>query len=101
MRLALFVGSIIVSAALFCYSILAGIGTAVSYKFEVDDPTVEMGIHQLPYSEQARAWKALELRKTELEWQSVLFTVLAITSVLIILLLIVYRKKLLGKQLKY
>lgn len=101
MRLTLFILSMLLSIGLFCYSVLAGIGTAVSYKFEVDDPTVEMAIQELPYTEQCKAWKALESRKTELEWQSVLFTVLAVTSVLIILLLIVYRKNLLGRLLKH
>lgn len=98
MRIAIYILSLVFSAALFIFSAFGSLGTAVSYKYEVEDPSVEIGIDHLPLSERKIAYEHLAARKNELELQDYLFTGLLILSMGCIVLLLIYRKRILGKK---
>jgi len=101
MRLTIYIISFLIAGALFVYGILGNLGAAVSYKFEVQDPVVEMNIEKLPQPERQVAYDQLQERKKQIELQEYFFTGLFILSVVSFILLIVYRNRILGNRNLY
>lgn len=89
MKLAIYIVSILVLSSGLMYGILGNLDTAVSYKFEIDDPTVESAINHNP------AFDQLEQKRIQLEWQELFFTGLIIFSIIGLVLLLVYQKRIL------
>jgi hypothetical protein len=100
MRKVLYILSLCLVCAFFIYSVSGSLGTAVSYKFEVEDPTVEMGIGELPQSKRTIAKDQLEEKKNRLEWQELGFNALIIGSITALGLLLYFRKRILERPAK-
>lgn len=89
MKLAIYIVSILVLSSGLIYGILGNLDTAVSYKFEIDDPTVESAINH------DQVFGQLEQKRIQLEWQELFFTGLIIFSIIGLVLLLVYQKRIL------
>ncbi len=98
MRLTIYIISFLIVGVLFVYGILGNLGAAVSYKFEVEDPIVEMTIEKLPQSERQAAYYQLQERKNQIELQEYFFSGLFILSIVSFSLLIVNRRRILGNR---
>lgn len=69
------------------------LGVAVSYKFEIDDPLVEISINKLEYIEKSKAYELLQSRRDQLNNQSILFGSLIIIGITTIILLVIKRRQ--------
>lgn len=87
----------LLSLFLFVYGILGSIGNSTSYKFEVDDPTVETAIHRLDNDEQKKELAKLEQRKKELDRSTFIYGGLIVFGIASIVYLITKRKRILTK----
>jgi hypothetical protein len=89
MRITLFVLAILLSLFLIGLGIIGSLGTAVSYKYEVDDPTVKTTINRLDEYDQKNEIDNLENRKQQLNSNAIIYGVviaLGITSSSILML---------------
>ena len=89
MRITLFVLAILLSLFLIGLGIIGSLGTAVSYKYEVDDPTVKTTINRLDEYDQKNEIDNLENRKQQLNSNAIIHGVviaLGITSSSILML---------------
>jgi hypothetical protein len=83
----------VLSLVLICYGIIGTLGVTVSYKFEIDDPSVEISINKLEYKEKSKAYELLQSRRDQLNNQSILFGSLIIIGITTIILLVIKRKQ--------
>jgi|LakMenEpi03Aug12_release.lakeMendotaPanAssembly.Ray.scaffolds.fasta_scaffold671233_2 hypothetical protein len=89
MRITLFVLAIFLSLFLIGLGLIGSLGTAVSYKYEVDDPTVKTTINRLDEYDQKNEIDNLENRKQQLNSNAIIYGVviaLGITSSSILML---------------
>lgn len=98
MRLVVYSVSIGITVILFFYGMLGILDTAVSYKYEIDDPSVEITLQKLVREEQRSAYIMLKEKKGQLELQEYFFTVVITLSILTFILLICFRKRILQKR---
>lgn len=95
MKLAIYIVSILVFSSGLMYGILGNLDTAVSYKFEIDDPTVESTINRKFPINHNSAFDQLEQKRIQLERQELFFTGLIIFSIIGLVLLFLYQKRIL------
>jgi hypothetical protein len=89
MRITLFVLAIFLSLFLIGLGLIGSLGTAVSYKYEVDDPTVKTTTNRLDEYDQKNEIDNLENRKQQLNSNAIIYGVviaLGITSSSILML---------------
>lgn len=98
MKLTVYIISILILSSGFVYGILGSLGTAVSYKFEIEDPIVGTEIKRLPPIKQESAFDQLEKQRIQLEWRALFFYVVIIVSIIGLVLVFVYRKQILRNQ---
>lgn len=97
MKSVIYSTSIVITIILFGYGILGILGTAVSYKYEINDPAVEITLQKLAREGQPSEYSWLKEKKNQLELQEYLFSGLIIFSVAAFILLIYFRKRILQK----
>ncbi|OJX37319.1 MAG: hypothetical protein BGO87_01365 [Flavobacteriia bacterium 40-80] len=93
MKKVLYTLALLFALTIICYGVLGIIGTSVSYKFEIEDPTVEINIRNLDPVDQKIAYIRLTDRKKQLRMQEVKLSVLTIIGIITFILLIVKRKQ--------
>jgi hypothetical protein len=98
MRLAIYIVSILLLTSGLIYGIVGSLDTAVTYKFEIEDPTVEIAIKGLPPIEQELAFERLEQKRVDLEWQEVFLNGVIVISLIGLVLLLIYRKRFLRNK---
>jgi hypothetical protein len=89
MRITLFVLAILLSLFLIGLGLIGSLGTAISYKYEVDDPTIKTTINRLDEYDQKNEIDNLENRKQQLNSNAIIYGVviaLGITSSSILML---------------
>jgi hypothetical protein len=89
MRLTLYVLAILLSLFLIGLGLIGSLGTAISYKYEVDDPTIKTTINRLDEYDQKNEIDNLENRKQQLNSNAIIYGVviaLGITSSSILML---------------
>lgn len=91
----MFISGVLISIILICYGIVGNLGTAVSYKFEIDDPTIEISINRLDKKEKTIAYNKLISRKKQLNNQSVFYGVMITVGITSLFLLLIKRKRIL------
>ncbi len=97
MRIAIYIASWMVSLALLVFGLIGSLGNAVSYKYEVEDPIGEITMDRLPPAKRNLTYEQLEEKKSEIEFWEYFLTGLVILSIVSLILLLVFRKRLLGK----
>lgn len=95
MRLTLYITAILFSLFLIGLGIIGSLGTSVSYKYEVDDPTVQIAIDRLDESEQKNEIENLEKRKHQLDSNSILYGALTVIGMSSVAILLIKRKSIL------
>lgn len=93
MKKVLYILALLFTFTIICYGALGIMGTSVSYKFEIEDPRVEINIRNLEPVDQKTAYIRLTDRKKQLRMQEIKLSVLTTTGVIAFILLMVKRKQ--------
>ena len=97
MKRVLYILSLLLVLCIICYGVTGIMGTAVSYKFQIEDPAVEINIQSLEKAAQKTAYTHLSERRQQLEIQLIWFYFLIISWVIAFILLVVKRKRIINK----
>jgi hypothetical protein len=95
MRITLFVLAIFLSLFLIGLGLIGSLGTAVSYKYEVDDPTVKTTINRLDEYDQKNEIDNLENRKQQLNSNAIIYGVVIAIGITSSSILMLKRKQIL------
>lgn len=93
MKKVLYILALLSAFTIICYGVSGIVGTGVSYKFEVEDPVVEITIRNLDAADQKIARLQFTDRKRQLRIQEIKFFVLTIAGIITFVLLMVKRKQ--------
>lgn len=88
-----FVVFIVLAVLLFSWGVIGTLGTAVSYKYEIEDPAAITYMEDLSKEDQARAIVRFEERKEELAINEIMYIGMIVSSVVLSILLFLLRKR--------
>mgnify|MGYP007096469432 CR=1 FL=1 len=95
MRLTLYIFAILLSLFLIGLGLIGSLGTAVSYKYEVDDPTVKTTMNRLDNIDQKNEIENLVNRKQQLNSNAIIYGVVLVFGITSSSILILKRKRIL------